>query len=125
MPLGEGDGDPGPHQGALPWGERDVPRRDKVRTGVAGMGVGRQREIRVEPVYQHLQQAGSGLGAGPRVRHPAAGPFGLRPPGMRPLGVRSPGVRRGEVVRRGHEPLVVWRMRAATGDAPERGGTPK
>jgi hypothetical protein len=48
-PGGGGDGPPGRHEGALPGPEGDVDRRHQVGTGVAGVGVRREREVRVEP----------------------------------------------------------------------------
>lgn len=66
MPLGEGDRDPGGYQRPLPRRESDVDGGEQVRAGVTGMGVGGQRQVRIEPTYGDLE-VGAGR-HGPTLR---------------------------------------------------------
>ena len=49
VPLGEGEGDPGRDERSLAGGEGEVDGGHQVGTGVAGMGVRRERQTGVEP----------------------------------------------------------------------------
>src|SRR5581483_12128861 len=48
------DGDTGGHHGALPRRQREVGGGHEIGTGVAGVGVRRDRQVGVEPLDQHL-----------------------------------------------------------------------
>jgi hypothetical protein len=55
VPVGQGDRDPGPHQGPFARPELDVLGRRQVRARVARMGVRRQRDAGVKALDQHVR----------------------------------------------------------------------
>jgi hypothetical protein len=55
VPVGQGDRDPGPHQGPFARPELDVLGRRQVRARVARMGVRRQRNAGVKALDQHVR----------------------------------------------------------------------
>ena len=71
VPLRHRQRDPGRHQRPLPRRQRDVDGGEQVGAGVAGMGVRRQRQVRVEPDHLDRQVArvGSSRGHPRRLGH--------------------------------------------------------
>ena len=60
VPLGHGHRQPGRNQGpATPRGQGGILAGDEVGAGVAGPGVGRDRQIGVEPENGHLEHTGT------------------------------------------------------------------
>ena len=115
--LGQRDRDPGRHHRALAGGQGDVDRGEQVGAGVAGMGVRRQREVRVEALDQDLEVGGRGHVAGPYRQRARAPMTGFRRD-RRPCLHRAPG-RAPALVGAGHhagrDPLARRRGRAPRG----------
>jgi hypothetical protein len=51
--VGQGDRDPGRDDGPLPGLQPHPGGREQVQPGVAGVGTGGQRQVRVEPLDEH------------------------------------------------------------------------
>jgi hypothetical protein len=49
------DGDPGGNDNPLTRRQHHVDRRHQISAGIARMGVGRQRELRIEPLHQDVE----------------------------------------------------------------------
>ena len=63
----QGDRDPGGKHGPLPRRQLDVDGRHQIGSGVTGMGICRQRQLRIQPLDADLQAHG-------RKRYSPAGP---------------------------------------------------